>query len=73
MAKEHSLAAEGMTLGGADYVRIMARLVSLDTLEEALELALRKGPPRCSKTLVATLEREIRRKKKTSKDQEEEL
>jgi hypothetical protein len=67
MAKEHSLAAEGMTLGGADYVRIMARLVSLDTLEAALELALRKGPPRCSKTLVASLEREIRRKEREAK------
>jgi hypothetical protein len=67
MAKEYSLAAEGLTLGGADYVRIMARLVSLATLEQALELALRKGPPRCSKTLVASLEREIRRKEREAK------
>jgi hypothetical protein len=67
MANPYSAEVNSLVLGGADNVRASSSHTSIDVLEDALELATEKGLPACSKTLILTLQREIRRKRKAAR------
>lgn len=48
---------------GADYIKVIAPYVTLHDLQEALKIAYVGDRKDYSKTLIKTLEREIRRKR----------
>ena len=69
MTKQFSVAARCLILSGADNVRVRAPQLSLADLKDALELAVKTGMPTCSKTLILTIEREIRKKERQANRQ----
>lgn len=54
---------------GSDYVKIIAPHIDVALLQQALEIAL-SHPKKYSKTLILTLEREIRKKVRTAQKEQ---
>lgn len=60
--KSCELVAMNLAQSGADCVRVCAPCVNLGTLKRALEIAEAGDPKQYSKTLLLTLDREIRKR-----------
>jgi hypothetical protein len=63
----HSYSPREIAGSGSDYVKLIASSVDAAVLQQALEIARCGDRKMYSKTLIMTLEREIRRKTRAKK------
>jgi hypothetical protein len=63
MSKSSGYSPENIVSSGADYVKQIAPFCTIKDLQGALKIALIGDRLNYSKTLIKTLEREIRRKR----------